>query len=88
MITSTHLLALYSEKAVASRGTARGMSVCAICLQQVAEEDEAFVEGCLHRFCLSVKVSFWIQIVEKVPCASKRLVSCSCMRSICVYAFI
>ena len=30
------------------------MSVCSVCLQVVAEEDEAFVEGCLHRFCFSV----------------------------------
>ena len=53
------------------------MSVCAICLREIAEEDEAFVEGCLHRFCLSVKVSLLIQIVE-VPCAPERLMSFEC----------
>ena len=31
--------------------------MCSICYQAVAEEDEAFVEGCLHRFCFSVLAS-------------------------------
>ena len=48
------------------------MSVCAICLQHIAEEDEAFVDVCLHRFCFSVNVAQWI-LSTQVPCASKRL---------------